>query len=171
MLINTPKELLFNKNIVVQPKILRAIARNKPVLALESTIITHGLPYPTNIETQRELESISQSQGVVPATIAVLNGKIHIGLTGKELDNLGQAEGVLKSSSFDIAYPIAFKKNASTTVAATARLAEMVGIHVFSTGGIGGFHRIPNDQIILDVSADIKELSLTNTIVVSAGCK
>lgn len=145
----------------------QAIRQKKPVLALESTLITHGLPYPQNIETAKALEGMVREQGVTPATIAVLAGKIKIGLNEDELELLVNDDHIVKASKRDLSYVITEKLNAGTTVAATLFCAEAVGIRVFATGGIGGVHR-GNEQ---DISADLIELSRTPMAVVCAGAK
>lgn len=145
----------------------QAVRQKKPVLALESTLITHGLPYPENIETAKALETLVREQGVTPATIAVLAGKIKIGLNEDELELLVNNDHIVKASKRDLSYVITEKLNAGTTVAATLFCAEAVGIRVFATGGIGGVHR-GNEQ---DISADLIELSRTPMAVVCAGAK
>ncbi|MBN8192177.1 pseudouridine-5'-phosphate glycosidase [Bacillus sp. NTK074B] len=140
-----------------------------PIVALESTIISHGMPYPQNVRTAREVEDIIRSRGAIPATIAILNGKIKIGLSPEELEYLGQASGVIKASRRDIPYILASKKDGATTVAATMICAEISGIPVFVTGGIGGVHR--NAEVTMDISADLEELSITSVAVVCAGAK
>lgn len=165
----TPRALLFNE-VKASQQVVEAIAQNKPLLALESTIITHGLPYPTNVELQLELQNIARENGATPATIAILNGVPTVGLTDDEIMNLGPNKNALKSSAYDIRYAEAFNRTASTTVAATSRLAQSLGINVFSTGGIGGVHRF-DQKYEFDVSADLTELSKTDVLVVSAGCK
>ncbi len=149
------------------PEVANAIRDKKPVLALESTILTHGLPYPENVETAKVIESLVREQGVTPATIAVLAGKIKIGLNEDELELLVNDENVMKASKRDLPYLITEKKNAGTTVAATLFCADAVGIRVFATGGIGGVHR----GEALDISADLIELSRTPMAVVCAGAK
>ncbi|MBY0122950.1 pseudouridine-5'-phosphate glycosidase [Bacillus sp. S/N-304-OC-R1] len=142
---------------------------NKPIVALESTIISHGMPYPQNVQTAREVEEIIRKNGAVPATIAILNGKIKIGLSDEELEYLGQAKDVAKASRRDLAYLVAQKKNGATTVATTMICAELAGIEVFVTGGIGGVHR--EAETTMDISADLQELAQTNVAVVCAGAK
>ncbi|PLR96102.1 pseudouridine-5'-phosphate glycosidase [Bacillus sp. T33-2] len=142
---------------------------NKPVVALESTIISHGMPYPQNVQTAREVEDIIRKNGAVPATIAILNGKIKIGLSNEELEFLGQSKDIEKASRRDLPFLLATKKNGATTVAATMICAELAGIEVFVTGGIGGVHR--EAEITMDVSADLQELAKTNVAVVCAGAK
>ncbi|WP_420720456.1 pseudouridine-5'-phosphate glycosidase [Rossellomorea vietnamensis] len=139
------------------------------IVALESTIISHGMPYPQNVKTAREVEDIIRSKGAVPATIAILNGRIKIGLSQEELEYLGQATDVIKASRRDIPYILATGKDGATTVAATMICAELADIPVFVTGGIGGVHR--NAEVTMDISADLEELAVTNVAVVCAGAK
>ncbi|MBC3861076.1 pseudouridine-5'-phosphate glycosidase [Undibacterium jejuense] len=141
----------------------------KPVVALESTIISHGMPYPQNVQTAREVEAIIREQGAVPATIAIINGKIHIGLSDAELELLGQSKDALKVSRRDLPYVLTSKKLGATTVAATMICAELAGISVFVTGGIGGVHR--GAETSFDISADLQELARTSVAVVCAGAK
>lgn len=141
----------------------------KPLVALESTIITHGMPFPENVETARKVEAIIREEGAEPATIAVLDGALHIGLEDDELDRLAQNENVLKLSRADFAHALASGKTGSTTVAATMIAAWLGGIDVFATGGIGGVHR--GAESSFDVSADLLELARTDVIVVCAGAK
>ena len=140
-----------------------------PIVALESTIITHGMPFPQNVETARAVEAVIRENGAVPATIAVLDGNLHIGLNDKQLDALGQAKGVSKLSRADIAACIATRGTGATTVAATMIAAHLAGISVFATGGIGGVHR--GAETSFDISADLRELSKTPVTVVAAGAK
>ncbi len=140
-----------------------------PVVALESTIITHGMPYPDNVATARAVESDVRSKGATPATIAVIGGHIRVGLTSEELEWLGRAQGVLKLSRNDLAYAVAAGKHGSTTVAATMICAHRAGIQVFATGGIGGVHR--GAEATFDISADLEELARTPVAVVCAGAK
>ncbi len=144
-----------------------AIQQKKPVLALESTIITHGLPYPHNLEMAHCVEALSREQGAVPATIAIMNGKIKIGLSEDELKQLVHDQSVIKASRRDIPFILNEKSNAGTTVAATLFCAHHAGIKVFATGGIGGVHR-GNDE---DISADLIELARTPLAIVCAGAK
>lgn len=150
-------------------EVAQAIAAGKPVVALESTIISHGMPYPQNLETAKILEKEIRDLNAVPATIAILNGKIHIGLDEKQLELLATSDEVTKVSRRDLPTVIAAGKHGATTVAATMICAELAGIHVFATGGIGGVHRGGQDS--LDVSADLLELARTKVAVVSAGVK
>ncbi|SDW38659.1 pseudouridine-5'-phosphate glycosidase [Litoreibacter albidus] len=151
------------------PEVEAAKAAGQPIVALESTIITHGMPYPQNVETAREVEQTIRDNGAVPATIAVIAGKLHIGLTDAELDTLGQASNVAKLSRADMAACIATGGTGATTVAATMIAARYAGIEVFATGGIGGVHR--GAELSFDISADLQELSQTAVTVVAAGAK
>ncbi|MFN3766153.1 MAG: pseudouridine-5'-phosphate glycosidase [Aliihoeflea sp.] len=150
-------------------EVAAAKATGKPIVALESTIITHGMPYPQNGEMAARVEAIIREEGAVPATIAVVDGRIKIGLTDLERDALAQAKDVMKLSRADIAFAVAQKKTGGTTVAATMIAAELAGIQVFATGGIGGVHK--GAESSFDISADLDELALTPVIVVSAGAK
>ena len=140
-----------------------------PIVALESTIITHGMPFPQNVETARLVEDDVRDAGAIPATIAVLNGTLHVGLEADELDALGQAQNVAKLSRADMAACIATGDTGATTVAATMIAAHLAGIHVFATGGIGGVHRGAEQSF--DISADLQELAQTPVTVVAAGAK
>lgn len=144
-----------------------AIQKKRPILALESTLITHGLPYPENVQIACELERIAKECDVVPATIAVMNGKIKIGLSRDDIENLVRDKNVIKASSADIPYALAQNINAGTTVSGTLFCASRAGIKIFATGGIGGVHR-GNDG---DISADLIELSRTPMAVICAGAK
>ncbi len=146
-----------------------ALHRGQPVVALESTIIAHGMPYPKNIETAQTVENIIRKRGGVPATIAILNGKFVVGLSERELDMVGKGSNFLKVSRRDLPLVITKKLNGATTVAATMFIASLAGISVFVTGGIGGVHR--DGQHTMDISADLIELASTNIAVVSAGAK
>ncbi|WP_333712925.1 pseudouridine-5'-phosphate glycosidase [Yoonia sp.] len=150
-------------------EVAAARASGAAVVALESTIITHGMPFPQNVETARLVEADIRAAGAVPATIAVMGGKLHIGLEADELDALGQAEGVAKLSRADIAACIASGGTGATTVAATMIAAHLADIHVFATGGIGGVHR--GAETSFDISADLHELAQTPVTVVAAGAK
>lgn len=154
----------------ISDEVLDAIKNNKPLVALESTIISHGMPYPKNVETAYNVEQIVRDAGAVPATIAILNGKITVGLSKEEIDYLGR-EGlkIPKVSRRDLPYILATKSDGSTTVATTMIGAEMAGIKVFATGGIGGVHR--DGQNTFDISADLDELGQTDVVVVCAGAK
>ena len=151
------------------PEVQAARAAGKPVVALESTIISHGMPYPQNVQTAREVEQVIRAAGAVPATIALIDGKICVGLTDTQLERLGNAGDALKVSRRDLAYALAEKKLGATTVAATMICAALAGIEVFVTGGIGGVHR--GAETSFDISADLQELARTSVAVVCAGVK
>lgn len=151
------------------PQVAKARAEGTALVALESTIITHGMPFPQNVETARAVEAEVRAHGAVPATIAVMGGQIHIGLTEAELDQLGQAKSVAKLSRADLAACLAIGGMGATTVAATMICAHLAGIKVFATGGIGGVHR--GAESSFDISADLMELAQTPVTVVAAGAK
>ncbi len=151
------------------PEVMAAMAADTPIVALESTIITHGMPYPQNVETARMIEAEIRSQGASPATIAIMGGSIHIGLSDERLEELAQSTDVLKLSRADLAFAVANGKTGATTVAATMICAHLAGIKVFATGGIGGVHR--GAEQTFDISADLEELAKTPVIVVGAGAK
>ncbi len=151
------------------PEVQAARAAGKPIVALESTIISHGMPYPQNVQTAREVEQVIRDAGAVPATIAIIDGKICIGLSDEQLEVLGNAGDALKVSRRDLAYVLAQKKLGATTVAATMICAQLAGIEVFVTGGIGGVHR--GAETSFDISADLQELARTSVAVVCAGVK
>ncbi|MFS2019900.1 pseudouridine-5'-phosphate glycosidase [Massilia sp. CT11-108] len=151
------------------PEVQAARAAGKPVVALESTIISHGMPYPQNVQTAREVEQVIRDAGAVPATIALIDGRICVGLADDQLEQLGNAQDALKVSRRDLAYVLAEKKLGATTVAATMICAALAGIEVFVTGGIGGVHR--GAATSFDISADLQELARTNVAVVCAGVK
>jgi pseudouridine-5'-phosphate glycosidase len=155
--------------LVFAPDVARARDAGLPIVALESTIITHGMPFPQNVETARAVEAEVRAHGAVPATIAIMAGQIHIGLTDAELDRLGQAQGVMKLSRADLAACLASGATGATTVAATMICAHLAGIAVFATGGIGGVHR--GAETSFDISADLAELAQTPVTVVAAGAK
>ena len=146
-----------------------ALAKGKPVVALESTVIAHGLPRPHNIETARAMEAAVRESGAVPATIGILDGKIIAGLTSAEIERLAEAKNVVKVSRADLAAVVANKRTGATTVAGTMVVAAMAGIRTFATGGIGGVHR--GGESSMDVSADLTELARTQVAVVCAGAK
>jgi len=152
----------------VRPQIEEAVAAGRPVVALESTLVAHGLPWPLNLETARAAEEAVRTEGAVPATIAVWNGTPTVGLSDGELEELAQCKGVLKASRRDLAVAVSQKRTAATTVAATMFLAHHAGIRLFATGGIGGVHR---DAHPWDISADLVELARTPVAVVCAGAK
>jgi pseudouridine-5'-phosphate glycosidase len=156
-------------HFTIAPEVENALSKNLPVLALESTIVAHGMPYPENIEFAQKAEAIAHKYGVVPATIAIIDGKVHIGLNNKQLEILSNNKSVEKVAVRDLAFAISQKLTGATTVSATMHLAHLVGIDVFSTGGIGGVHR--NAESTFDISQDLIELSRTSIIVVSAGVK
>ncbi|MBO3760657.1 pseudouridine-5'-phosphate glycosidase [Ciceribacter sp. L1K22] len=146
-----------------------AKARGAPIVALESTIITHGMPYPGNLAMARSVEDIIRHAGAVPATIAVIDGTLHIGLEADQIEKLAQATNVMKVSRADLAFAIAERRTGATTVAATMIAAARAGISVFATGGIGGVHRGAEESF--DISADLEELARTGVLVVCAGAK
>jgi pseudouridine-5'-phosphate glycosidase len=156
-------------NFHTSPEVAEALAAGKPIVALESTIISHGLPRPSNLTVAREVEDIVRSRGAVPATIAVLDGVVHIGLTDEQLVDIANRDDIAKASSRDLAIVAAAGKSAATTVAATAHLAVLAGIHVFATGGLGGVHRGANSTF--DESADLTALSQLDITIVCAGVK
>jgi pseudouridine-5'-phosphate glycosidase len=155
--------------LTFSPEVAQARHEGRALVALESTIITHGMPWPQNVETARAVEAEVRAAGAVPATIAVMAGRIHVGLSGDELERLGQAKGVMKLSRADLAICLAQGRTGATTVAATMIAAHLAGIEVFATGGIGGVHR--GAETSFDISADLRELSLTPVTVVAAGAK
>ena len=159
-----------NPYLDIHPEVARAIAQGKPVVALESTIISHGMPYPQNVETALEVEETVRQNGAVPATIAILGGRLKAGLTREEIEYLGrQGQKVTKTSRRDLAVLLAKGADGATTVATTMMIAAMAGIKVFATGGIGGVHR--GAETTMDISADLQELARTNVTVVCAGAK
>lgn len=161
----------FNRFLDLSPEVRAALNERKPLVALESTIITHGMPYPENVKTAKEVEEIVKSHGVVPATIAVLGGRIKVGLSSKDLEQLGALDPktVSKISRSDLAAVISSQGNGGTTVAGTMIVANSVGIKVFATGGIGGVHRGAEESF--DISADLVELGKTPVTVVCSGVK
>ncbi|PFG63362.1 pseudouridine-5'-phosphate glycosidase [Thioclava sp. ES.031] len=159
----------MNAPLTFAAEVADAKAENRPVVALESTIITHGMPYPQNLETAQAVEAEIRKAGAVPATIAVMGGKIHIGLEAEELEALAQTKDAMKVSRADLAVCLAKGATGATTVAATMICAHLAGIDVFATGGIGGVHRGAEDSF--DISADLLELAQTPVSVVAAGAK
>jgi pseudouridine-5'-phosphate glycosidase len=155
--------------LAFSPEVQAARNVGAPIVALESTIITHGMPYPQNVETARRVEAEVRAHGAVPATIIVKGGRIHIGLSAEELEELGQAKNVMKLSRADIAVALSSQRTGATTVAATMIAAHLAGIDVFATGGIGGVHQGAEESF--DISADLRELADTPVSVVSAGAK
>jgi pseudouridine-5'-phosphate glycosidase len=156
-------------NFHTSPEVAEALKSGKPIVALESTIISHGLPRPSNLTVAREVEEIVRSRGAVPATIAILDGVVHIGLTDDQLVDIANRDDIAKASSRDLAIIAASGKSAATTVAATAHLAVLAGINVFATGGLGGVHRGANETF--DESADLTALSQLDITIVCAGVK
>ena len=159
----------MNEYLHINPEVESALRSNKPVVALESTIISHGMPYPKNVETALRVEQIVRDNGAVPATIGVMNGKCVVGMTKEEIETFGKASGVWKVSLRDLPYVVSQKLLGATTVAATMRIASMAGIKIFVTGGIGGVHR--GAENTMDISADLTEMAQTNVAVISAGVK
>jgi len=153
----------------IAPEVRSTLDQGGAVVALESTIITHGMPHPQNVATAREVEAVVRKNGAVPATIAIIEGRIKIGLSDAELEWLGTAKGVMKLSRADLPYAVAAKRHGATTVAATMICAHLAGVRVFATGGIGGVHR--GVESTMDISADLDELSQTPVAVVCAGAK
>lgn len=158
-----------NDLLNIHPEIQEAIANNKPVVALESTIISHGMPWPKNVETAKSVEDVVREEGAIPATIAIKDGKCLIGLSNENLEFFGQAKDVWKVSLRDMPYVISNRLPGATTVAATMRISSMAGIKIFATGGIGGVHREAENT--MDISADLTEMSNTDVAIVSAGVK
>ena len=156
--------------LVVSDEVKEALEQNKPVVALESTIISHGMPYPQNVETALKVEQIIRDNGAIPATIAIINGQMRAGLSADEIDYLGKkGREVAKVSRRDLPVIIAEKKDGATTVTTTMMIAHMAGIDVFATGGIGGVHR--GAETTMDISADLEELAQTPVMVICAGAK
>lgn len=159
----------FQFPVVFSKDVMQARASGAPIVALESTIITHGMPYPGNLQMAESVESIIRSEGAVPATIAVIDGTLHIGLDKQTLETLAQTKGAMKLSRADLAFAVAEGRTGATTVAATMIAAKLAGIKVFATGGIGGVHRKAEETF--DISADLDELARTEVIVICAGAK
>ena len=160
----------MNPYLDVNPAVARALAEGKPVVALESTIISHGMPYPQNVETALKVEEIIRQNGAVPATIAILGGRLKAGLSPAEIEYLGkQGQKVTKASRRDLSVLVAQGADGATTVATTMMIAHMAGIKLFATGGIGGVHR--GAETTMDISADLEELGQTDVMVVCAGAK
>ncbi len=160
---------LLRRHLDVAPGVRAALAAGSPVVAFETTIVTHGMPYPQNVETARRVEAIVREAGATPATIAVIDGRIRIGIDDAVLEGLAAARDVLKLSRADLPYAVATGKTGATTVAATMICAHLAGIAVFATGGVGGVHR--GAEATFDVSADLEELARTPVTVVCAGAK
>ncbi|KQY83542.1 pseudouridine-5'-phosphate glycosidase [Pelomonas sp. Root1444] len=159
----------MNELIQLSPEVAAAREQGRAVVALESTIIAHGMPWPQNLETAREVEDVIRAEGAVPATIAVIGGRIRVGLTNEELQQLAQSPDAMKLSRRDLPFAIATGRLGATTVAATMICAHLAGIEVFVTGGIGGVHRGGAESF--DISADLQELARTPVAVVCAGAK
>ena len=160
----------MNKYLDVNPEVAAAIVQGKPVVALESTIISHGMPYPQNVETALQVEQIIRENGAVPATIAIIGGRLKAGLTAEEIEYFGKkGQAIHKASRRDLAVLCARKEDGATTVATTMIIAHMAGIKIFATGGIGGVHR--GAEVTMDISADLEELGQTPVMVVCAGAK
>lgn len=161
---------MINKYLEISEEVQQALDNGQPVVALESTIISHGMPYPKNVETALEVESIVREHGAVPATIAIIGGKLKAGISKEEIDYLGKkGSEVNKTSRRDIPFMIANELDGATTVASTMIIANLAGIRIFATGGIGGVHR--GAENTMDISADLEELAQTNVAVVCAGIK
>ena len=160
----------LNKYLDIKPEVAEALAAGKPVVALESTIISHGMPYPQNVQTALEVERIVRENGAVPATIAVIGGRLKAGLTAEEIEYFGKkGQAIAKASRRDLAVLCARGEDGATTVTTTMIIAHMAGIRVFATGGIGGVHR--GAETTMDISADLEELGQTPVMVVCAGAK
>lgn len=160
----------MNDYLDISPEVAHALANKLPIVALESTIISHGMPWPENAQTAKAVEQVIRGNGAVPATIAIIDGRLKAGLSEHEINTLGQAgQSVIKCSRRDLPFVLATKQHGATTVAATMIIAAMAGISVFATGGIGGVHR--DAQQTFDISADLQELAKTNVAVVCAGIK
>lgn len=159
----------MNQFLEIHPEVQQALQDKKPVVALESTIISHGMPYPKNVETALAVEDVVRQNGAIPATIAIMNGKCHVGLSKEQVEFFGKEKNVWKVSLRDMPYVISKQLYGATTVAATMRIAAMAGIKIFVTGGIGGVHR--GAETSMDISADLTEMAQTSVAVVSAGVK
>ena len=160
---------MLKKYMDITPEVEQAVREGRPVVALESTILSHGMPYPENVAFAAEVERVIRAEGAVPATLAVIDGRLKAGLTEEELLRMCKGEGVLKASRRDLPIVVAKKLTAATTVATTMILANLAGIRIFATGGIGGVHRGGEDS--MDISADLQELAHTPVAVVCAGAK
>lgn len=159
----------MKKYLEFSDEVKEAMESGKPVVALESTIISHGMPYPENLKTAKACERIVRENGAVPATTAIIDGKIKIGLTQKELEFMATSKNIIKASTRDYAYIVANKLNGATTVATSILTADLAGIKLLVTGGIGGVHR--GAEKTMDISRDLQELAARNVMVVCAGCK
>ena len=161
---------MINEYLDIAPEVKKALEEGRPVVALESTIISHGMPYPQNVETALNVEKILRENGAVPATIAIIGGRLKAGLSAEEIDYLGRTgAGVTKASRRDLPVLVAKKMDGATTVTTTMMIAAMAGIEIFATGGIGGVHR--GAETTMDISADLEELAQTPVMVICAGAK
>ena len=161
--------MIKNEYLLISPEVQHALDNNLPIVALESTIISHGMPWPQNVATAKSVEQVVRENGAVPATIAIINGKCLVGLSDADIEYLGRTPNVWKVSLRDMPFVISQQLPGATTVAATMRIASMVGIKIFATGGIGGVHRGAEDT--MDISADLTEMGQTNVAIVAAGVK
>ena len=159
----------MNEYLCITEEVKAALEAKRPVVALESTILSHGMPYPENLEFSHKVEEIIRAEGAIPATTAIIGGKLRVGLTAEELEIMCRAENVAKVSRRDVAICLATGQTGATTVATTMMLAEMAGIRFFATGGIGGVHR--GAETTMDISADLQELANTPVAVICAGAK
>ena len=166
---STRFKVLVSEYLYISPEVSRALSEGKPVVALESTIISHGMPFPENLETTKELCEIIRNRGCVPAIVAVADGKLHVGIDDSLLHRLATEKDVLKVSRRDMPSALAAKSIGATTVSGTLIAAHLAGVKVFVTGGIGGVHR--GAELSFDVSADLEELAVSDVVVVSAGIK
>ena len=160
---------MYKDFLDINPEVLEAIKKGEPVVALESTIIAHGMPYPKNVETAMAVNQVIRDNGAIPATIGIIKGRMKVGLTDEEINYLAQAPKVLKVSRRDLPFVISKGMDGATTVAATMIISNMAGIRIFVTGGIGGVHRGAGDSF--DISSDLEELKMTDVVVVCAGVK
>ncbi|MBQ4566423.1 MAG: pseudouridine-5'-phosphate glycosidase [Oscillospiraceae bacterium] len=161
---------MLNKYLDINPEVAEALANGKPVVALESTIISHGMPYPQNVETALTVQNIIRENGAVPATIGIIGGRLKAGMTNEEIEYFGKKGAqIAKASRRDLAVLCARKEDGATTVATTMIIANMAGIKIFATGGIGGVHR--GAEVTMDISADLEELAQTPVMVICAGAK
>lgn len=160
---------MLDQYLDINPEVKQALDEGKAVVALESTIISHGMPYPRNVETAQRVEQIVRENGAIPATIAIMNGKLKVGLTRDEIEHLGKSHDVIKTSRRDIPFILSRGLDGATTVASTMVIASMANIHIFATGGIGGVHRGAPETF--DISADLLELAQTDVAVICAGVK
>jgi len=160
---------MYNSFLSIHPEVQEALLMSKPVVALESTIISHGMPYPQNVATALAVEQVIRDNGAVPATIAIFGGKCHVGMSPEQVEYFGKAKDVWKVSIRDMPYVVSKKLYGATTVAASLRIASMAGLKIFVTGGIGGVHL--GAETTMDISADLTEMENTSVAVVSAGVK